>query len=241
MFLPHNALLTLLLYLVDWEHPKDPDQGRNYLQLLNTCRQFFRSPAYLLTSALPTGEWCLRNIDMAAVATTLDWINLMCYDFSGPWTKESGHQAQLYTPLHPHNAFAKRSCDAAVKYLFSRGVPANKVVMGIPVYGRSFLGTDGIGQQFTGHAGEAGGVIQYKDLPCKGAAEYVDWNVVAAFSIGGDSGFVSYDVPPTVTAKAKFAKQMGLRGLFYWTGSADAPPNNGDRSLVRAGWAELQR
>jgi len=165
----------------------------------------------------------------------------MCYDFSGPWTELSGHQSQLYSPEHPHNAFAKRSCDAAVKYLFSCGVPGSKIVIGIPVYGRSFLGTDNIGQKFTGHFSEAGGVIEYKDLPRAGAVEYVDWNVGAAFSVGGDAGFISYDVPVTVTTKAQFVKQMGLRGLFYWTGVADAPPNHGDRSLIRAGWTGLHK
>jgi len=234
-----NPSLTPVVSPVDWEHPKDANQGRDYLSLLQTCRKHLPSPQYLLTSALPTGEWCLRNIDISTVATTLDWINLMCYDFSGPWTELSGHQCQLYSPEHPHNAFAKRSCDAAVKYLFGRGVPGSKVVIGIPVYGRSFLGTNNIGQQFNGHAGEAGGVIEYKDLPRTNAVEYVDWNVGAAFSVGGDAGFVSYDVPATVTAKAQFVKQKGLRGLFYWTGVADAPLDRGDRSLIRAGWAEL--
>lgn len=233
--------LTPAVSPVDWEHPKDPVQGRNYLCLLQTCRNHFPSSQYLLTSALPTGEWCLRNIDISTVATTLDWINLMCYDFSGPWTELSGHQSQLYSPEQPHNAFAKRSCDAAVKYLFSRGVLGSKIVIGIPVYGRSFLGTNNIGQKFTGHFSEADGVIEYKDLPRAGAVEYVDWSVGAAFSVGGDAGFVSYDVPITVTAKAQFVKQMGLRGLFYWTGVADAPPDRADRGLIRAGWTELHK
>lgn len=162
----------------------------------------------------------------------------MCYDFSGHWTEISGHQAQLYTPTNPHNASAKHSCDAAVTYLLGRGVPANRICLGVPAYGRSFLGTTGPGQKFTGHAGESEGVYEYKDLPRPGAHEDVDWDVVAAYSIGGDGGFVSYDVPTTVAAKAQFVKQAGLAGLFYWTGIGDAAPASG-RSLLDASWAVL--
>lgn len=175
---------------------------------------------------------------MRSVSQTLDWINLMAYDFSGSWTEKSGHQSQLYTPKHPHNAFAKRSCDAAVRYLVGRGVPANRILLGIPVYGRSFLGVTGIGQSFTGHAGESGGIFEYHDLPRPGAREDVDWNVVAAYSIGGDGGFVSYDVPATVARKAEFVKQVGLAGMFYWTGVGDADAKSG-RSLMSAGWTAL--
>ena len=76
--------------------------------------------------------------------------------------------------------------------------------MGIPVYGRSFLGAARIGEPFFGSGGQEG-VFEYRELPRPGSREYVDQEVVAAFCIGGDGGIVSYDNAQTVQRKANYA------------------------------------
>lgn len=225
----------VLILIVDWEHPSDPRQGTDYVHLLAALRITLPSPDYILTSALPAGEWALRNIDVGAASTHLDLINLMAYDFAGPWTQTAGHHAQLYTPKHPHNDAARTSGQSSVNYLVSKGVPSRKILLGIPAYGRSFLGSSKVGDRFTGHAGEEG-TFEYKDLPRAGAQEYVDERIGAACCLGGDGGFVTYDNPQTVQLKAAFAKQSRLGGLFYWTGTADV---KGQRSLVETGYNTL--
>ena len=159
----------------------------------------------------------------------------MAYDFSGPWTQATGHQAQLCTPKNPHNDAANTSGQSSTSYLISKGVPPEKILLGIPAYGRSFLGASKVGDRFTGHAGEEG-TFEYKDLPRPGTQEYVDERVGAAYCLGGDGGFVTYDNPQTVQMKATFAKQSRLGGLFYWTGTADV---KGSRSLVETGYRSL--
>jgi chitinase len=159
----------------------------------------------------------------------------MTYDFSGPWTQASGHHAQLTTPTYPHSDEAFTSCDSAISYMLAQGVPSRKILLGIPVYGRSFLGATKTGDRFTGHGGEEG-TFEYRDLPRPGALEGVDEQAGAAFCVGGDGGFVTYDNPRTVQLKAHFAKQRRLGGLFYWTGTADA---RGPRSLVEMGYNTL--
>ncbi|KAJ5893739.1 hypothetical protein N7495_005430 [Penicillium taxi] len=223
---------------LDWEHPSTPDEGRDYVLLLQELRKSLPGPRYLITTALPVGEWCLKHINLGKAAEQVDFINLMCYDYAGPWTELSGHQSQLYTPDRPHNSFAKRSGHAAVSYFLARGVPSRKLVLGVPLYGRSFLGVDGIGQRFTGHAGE-GGTFDYSSLPQAGAQEFFDEKVGAAWCVGGDGGFVSYDTPDTVRLKANYAKANKLGGVFYWTGVADAIEP--DRSLVKAGFDVLSQ
>ena len=224
-----------MVNLVDWEHPKDPEEGSNYLHLLAILRHFLPSPYYILTSALPAGEWALRNIDLGKAQEYLDYVNLMTYDFSGPWAQTSGHHAQLFTPTYPQADAAKTSCHCAVKYVVARGVPPRKILLGIPVYGRSFLGVHNIGQQYTGHGGQDG-TFDYKELPRPGSIEYVDEKVGAAFCVGSDGGFVSYDNPQTVKMKGAYAASTGLGGLFYWTGPADL---KGRKSLVEAGFTAL--
>lgn len=174
---------------------------------------------------------------MSAVSRYLDFINLMAYDFYGPWTKVSGHHAQLQPPDHASSSVKSPSGSSAVTYLLQKDVPANKILLGIPVYGRSFLGTTYVGQLHSGHAGEEG-TFEYCDLPRPGAKEHVEEKLGAAFCVGGDGGFVSYDTPRTVHVKAKFAKTLGLAGLFYWTATADA---SGPRSLIEEGFNTLHQ
>lgn len=179
------------------------------------------------------------------MAEVLDYVNLMAYDFAGPWTAgRAGHHARLYAGREPYDAYAARSGDAAVEYVLAQGVPARKVVLGVPVYGRSFLGVRGPGERFEGCGGEAGGVVEYRDLPRDGAEEEVVdeevWGASCWVDAGGEEGkaeeWVSYDSPRTVREKARYVRERGLGGLFYWTGIAD---KKGEGSLLRAGYEGL--
>jgi chitinase len=153
----------------------------------------------------------LQHIDLHRAQEYLDFINLMAYDFAGPWTSTAGHHAQLY-PGNPDEP----SGSAAVDYVKSTGFPAKKILLGIPVYGRSFLGANHPGETCRGHGGEEGS-FEYKDLPRPGTEERVDTARVAASCAGGDGGFVSYDNPETVTIKGKYCKaaQLGVSKYLY--------------------------
>ncbi|KAF4626974.1 hypothetical protein G7Y89_g11184 [Cudoniella acicularis] len=216
---------------IDWEHPSNPQQGRDFLSLLAAVRLHLPDDRYLLSAALPAGQWALQNIDLCKAQDYLDLINLMAYDFTGSWSANAGHHAQLFPGQDGEPSGA-----AAVEYVVSQGFPAHKILLGIPVYGRSFLGASAPGHSYTGHGGEEG-TFEYKNLPRQGTEEIVNTRVVAAFCTGGDGGFVTYDNPETVKMKANFCRERGLGGLFYWTGTADVPP--GPRSLISAGFKAL--
>ncbi|EKD18188.1 uncharacterized protein L3040_007642 [Drepanopeziza brunnea f. sp. 'multigermtubi'] len=216
---------------IDWEHPSDPQQGADFLALLAAIRLHLPSERYLLTAALPAGAWALQNIDLCKAQHYLDLVNLMAYDFAGSWSPTAGHHAQLF----PGNA-GEPSGSAAVDYVISTGFPARKILLGVPVYGRSFIGAHGPGQPYSGCGGEEA-TFDYKKLPRNNSEEIVNTRVVAAFCTGGDGGFVSYDNPDTVKMKANYALEKGLGGLFYWTGTGDAAP--GSRSLISAGFKAL--
>lgn len=159
----------------------------------------------------------------------------MTYDFSGPWTSLCGHHAQLFSPKSPHNDAARVSCSSAVSYVLSRGVAASKILLGVPAYGRSFLGAKKPGDHFTGHAGEEG-TFEYKDLPRPGAVVTFDKEVGAVCCVGGDGGFVTYDDAQTVQMKARFALKESLGGLFFWTGTGDSQNST---SLLKTSYRSL--
>lgn len=165
----------------------------------------------------------------------MDFINIMAYDFAGPWTNgESGHHASLHPIRNPHNAFAKRSISETTRYLLhDRQIDPARVIIGIPVYGRSFLGVRGPGEKFTGVGGDADGTFEYRNLPRPGSFETVDAVVGAASCHAGVEDWISYDNPETVKMKAEFVAANRLGGIFFWTGSFDSADDS--RSLVQAG------
>jgi chitinase len=136
----------------------------------------------------------------------------MAYDFAGAWSPLSGHHAQLFP-----SSTGEPSGSAAVEYVISTGFPAGKILLGIPVYGRSFLQASGPGMAFHSVGGKDGS-FEYKQLPRDGAEEIVNTRVVGAFSVGGDGGFVSYDNPETVRRKAEYVrdKRLGVCLLPYF-------------------------
>lgn len=190
---------------VVWEYPYDPQQGHDFLALLATVRLHLPEDHYTLTAALPANRVVLQNIPLQGVAEYVDFINLMAYDFFGSWTPKSGHHSQLY-PVHKD----EESGANGVQYVLSQGFPSKKVLLGVPLYGRSFLGAAGPGQKFKGAGGDEAGTFEYKALPLNGTKESVDKKAIAAQCIGADGGFVSYDNPDTVKTKAQFCKQKGL-------------------------------
>ena len=199
-----SPVLTFFFCLVVWEYPCNEQQGADFLALLAAIRIHLPDDCYLLTAALPAPKNILQLIDLGHAVDYLDFINLTAYDFYGSWTARTGHQAQLYAMNRDET-----SASSGVSYLISAGVPGKKILLGIPVFGRSFLQATGPGQKFRGAGGEDGS-FEYKDLPRKGVKEQVDKRSVAAQCIGGDGGFVTYDNPDTVKMKAAFCKQKGL-------------------------------
>lgn len=158
----------------------------------------------------------------------------MAYDFAGSWTNgESGHHAALHAPQKPHNTFAQRSVSSVTHYLVhDRKLDPAKVIIGIPAYGRSFLGVKGPGEKFSG-CGGAEGTFEYRELPLPGSQAVIDRQLGAASCYCRDTGnWVSYDTPETVSLKSEYVRQTGLGGVFFWTGTADA--DNDEKSLIVA-------
>ena len=69
----------------------------------------------------------------------------------------------------------------AVEYYVAKGVARDKIVVGIPLYGRSFLQTQGPGTSFSGVGAGSweAGVYDYRALPLPGSYLHVDENVVS--------------------------------------------------------------
>jgi len=133
---------------VDYEYPQNDAQARGYVELLRELRTALDEHArrkhancrFLLTIAAPCGPDNYQKLHIREMVPLLDFWNLMAYDFSGSWDKVANHQANVFGgPI---------SASQAVQWYISRGVPRHQVILGVPLYGRSFLNTNGPGTPF---------------------------------------------------------------------------------------------
>lgn len=221
---------------VDWEYPSNAIEAANYVLLLQAIRSALdgyaasHAPGYhfLLTAATPAGPDNYKKMDLAGMAPYLDFYNLMAYDYAGSWDTTTGHQANLYN--NPSNLNAtKFSTNAALQDYISAGVPASKIVLGMPIYGRAFDSTLGIGLPYSGVGPGSweNGVWDYKALPRPGATVITDNIAGATYSYDSASKeLISYDTPSMVQAKVAYLKKNGLGGSMFWEASADRTDGN---------------
>ncbi|KAG4427160.1 hypothetical protein IFR05_017357 [Cadophora sp. M221] len=123
--------------------------------------------------------------------------------------------------------------DAAINYYVSNGVVPSKLVLGLPLYGRSFEATDGLGTPFGGVGPGTwdAGAYDFKVLPFSGATEVYDNLTGSSYSYDRITRqLISYDTLPVVDQKAAWIKQRGLRGAMWWEMSADQANED---SLIR--------
>ncbi|CAN9128973.1 unnamed protein product [Alternaria alternata] len=230
---------------VDWEYPKDKEQGHQWLELLKEIRSqmnkyadklvhkddsgYELKPKFLLTIASPAGEKNYRNLPLREISEVTDFIDLMAYDYAGSWDKQTGHNSNLYPSTS--NPLSTPFNTASVLAAYNAaGVPSSKLNLGMPLYGRSFTNTQGVGKSFdsTGEGSFEKGIYDFKDLPVAGAQEYYDEEVGASYSYDEGSGtFVSYDTVAMALKKVDYIAQQKLGGAMWWEISGDKTDNAG--------------
>ncbi|KAI1808309.1 glycoside hydrolase family 18 protein [Daldinia bambusicola] len=216
---------------IDWEYPATDADKENFVKLLQACRQAFDRYSLLhgvryrftISVASPASPLNYEKLDLFAMNRYVDSWHLMAYDYSGSWDTVSGHQANVFS--YESSAASKRlSTDDAVRHYESQGIHPQKILLGLPLYGRAFEGTSGLGQNYTsvGQGGPQPGVYYYKELPKRGAAVVYDEVAKATYSYDAAAReLVSYDDVRSATYKAQYLRWRRLGGAFFWEASGD--------------------
>ena len=189
---------------------------------------------YLLTIAAPGGPSQIANLELPDIADSLDWINVMSYDFHGMWESTTGFNAALYPAADsPFTDEAALNVDAAIQAYLDAGISPDQIVMGAPIYGRGWGNVpatdDGLFQTGTGSPGGTWeeGVFDYADL----TSHYIgqgDWtrywhseSQVPWLYSASEQIMISYDDEESIDAKLDYIIDYDLGGVMFWELSAD--------------------
>lgn len=234
---------------LDWEYPVSggapgvvhrPQDKQNFTLLLRELRQALDrqgrrdGKAYVLTIAGAVDGSYLNNIEPQAVAETVDHIFLMAYDLHGPWDTSADFNAPLYTPSDGPPRY-RASVDDGVSAWLGRGVPAEKLVLGMPLYGYIYQGVSsrnsGLYQSFESARSVPWDKVKSEYLN-RSAYRQLRHEEAEVPYLYGNRAFLSYDDPASIAAKAELARRRGLGGVGFWELSQDS---EGD--LIQSAWA----
>jgi len=245
---------------IDWEYPAQigagnafrPEDKYNYTQLFKELRQRFDQEEkrlhrrLFLSSATGGSTSFLENTEMGKVQKYLDTVNLMAYDYYEPTDDAiTGNHAPLFTdPSDPK----KISADKSVQEYEQAGVPAAKIVLGVPFYGHVWGEVEDVDHHglfrpgkrvpnaFAPYASIQASMINDKTTnatvvnstttnattPTSGYARY--WDPAASVPYLYNPAakiFVSYEDPESLALKCKYVLKNRLKGVMFWEYAAD--------------------
>ncbi|HEX6823879.1 MAG TPA: glycoside hydrolase family 18 protein [Candidatus Sulfotelmatobacter sp.] len=220
---------------IDWEYPGythanttvRPEDKQTYTRLLKELREHLdkegaRLGRHLITSSATgaTRIW-LEHTDMGKASKYLDSVNMMCYDWYNPVEKNTGHDSPLYTnPADPKAI----SIDDAVRMNLAAGVPAHKIVIGVPFYGRKWTGVEstnnGLFQPIPPTAAPQDEISYFDIAPLVKAQGYMRyWDRISQTPYLYNSEtktFITYNDPETELSRTKYVRDHHLGGIMFW-------------------------
>ena len=260
---------------IDWEYPGDSTRGgsiddfSNFIELLNECSTAFKAaqpPLYLSYAAppyVPVGlpkqyqnDHSLYFKWLAQCSTYLDRLNVMAYDYHGPFDipKITGANAPLNRDTNPEsNYYIAKTLENCL----NNNIPANKIILGMPTFGHSFAGVTGLNPENNGpgkpfqFAGEPGPATQQKGfLAYFEIADIISQkqltlgidnitNTAYGYHISSEK-WISFDVPSTIQLKAEMALNKDLMGVIFWAVDMDEYQWEPKYPNIRSAWNVFQ-
>jgi chitinase len=234
---------------LDWEYPvrggrpenrTRPEDERNYTLLLEEFRRALDAQGrrdgrrYALTIAAPAGPAHLANFELERLGELLDFINVMAYDYH-----TAGRIAHFNAPLDAasQDPTPDLHVRGTVDTILGAGVPAHRLVLGVPFYGYGYGGVpaerNGLFQpaEVNGFEGPdtprppwVGAVRFHQIAEAMAAGFQRHWEPDAAVPWlyhPETSTWITYDDAESMGRKADFVVERGLGGIMIWELSGD--------------------
>jgi chitinase len=208
---------------VDWEVPNAKDRA-NCTTLMQELRNGLPSPWLITMAVTADPRYYGEGLDIPALAPILDFMNVMTYDYYGPWSGATGLVSPLFQdPADPQQAGSVNASMSLYRHLF--GVPAAEMNIGTPFYGYEWDGTDMLwascatcassslnyGTDIKPRLNQQGWTVNFDSMA---RSPYLTNNTTL--------GIITYDGVGSTAAKVRWVmKTRGFGGVFTWELSAD--------------------
>ncbi|MDR0572906.1 MAG: glycoside hydrolase [Tannerella sp.] len=185
---------------MDWEYPSSssagitssPDDIDNFTLLMKEIRAEIGKDKMLTLATIADAKY----VDFKAIDPYIDLVNIMAYDVARPPHHHSG--------LYRSERSGRITSAEAVEAHLREGVPADKLVLGLPFYGH---GIDSLPD-----------FVNYRDII--NLTEYTrQWDEEAKIPyMTNEEGklILCYEDNASIAIKCDYIIDKGLRGAMYW-------------------------
>ncbi|XP_050418675.1 chitinase-3-like protein 2 [Patella vulgata] len=222
---------------VDWEYPGETENTKQqFTALLRGLREEFEretkesgKPRLIISIAAPAGKKRIHDgYEVEQISKYVDYINIMAYDYFGPWNKIAGFNS----PLNPRTSDPRFSDQLNQKWSVGEWLRnkahKEKIVVGMTGAGASFTLNDSsvfdVGATVDG-GGTTGtlylieGRLVYPEI-CEmikqGATVKYDDEQEVPYAYKGNQ-WVGYDDTRSIQAKVKWMLAEGYAGAMFWS------------------------
>lgn len=221
---------------MDWEYPvvgglsegtpADRDNLVLLLEALRTELDRFSgdAPRLELSVAVAAAPGMIATAYPASIGAMVDRVQVMTYDYHA-----GEGLTHFNAPLFPidDDPAPQANLSASMAAWLTHGIPKDKLVIGIPFYGRALSHVGGGGDGLlrpgdaTGSAEWSGDGIAYRDLVARragyGFAAFRSAEAGVPYMYDESAGiWISYDDPCSVALKANYARSQGFAGAMAW-------------------------
>ena len=220
---------------IDWEYPTqsadnetgaDPSDTQNFNLVLKELRETLGTSKIISFASSSSAKY----VDWPNAMKYLDYVNVMTYDMGAA---PNGHNS----PLHRSQRFDQRSWDDSVQAHEKGGVPKDRMVMGVPFYGKAEK-NPAEGTKIFDYS------VRYYEMPDilnkglykgKALARPVTrvWEPTSKVPFLVDASgknVLSYDDPESVACKGEYVVENGHLGAMFWEYRCDTD----DHALLKA-------